>query len=153
VPSPRTNSSLDRNKGQQFLEIDMTNALAAALLFAAGLAAAQPSTPASGAAPAAQSGEVKKQDNSAQKAQLSDLNAQEKAAMEGVTGNAALSKADSNAAKRKIHADFKTKKDTIRAQMKVDRKSKRADIPAERGGVRKDRQDRRETRPGGKQSR
>ena len=131
----------------------MTNLLTAALLLSAGLASAQPSNSPSGAAPApapapaVQSDGVKKQDNTAQKAQISDLNAQEKAAMEGVTGNAALSKADSDAAKRKIHADFKAKKDSIRAQMKIDRKSKRADRAAERGSVQKER---RETRRGAK---
>jgi hypothetical protein len=118
----------------------MTTVLTAALLLAAGLAAAQPASQSAGA-PAASQGEVKKQDNAAQKAQLSDLNAQEKSAMEGVTSNTTLSKADSNAAKRRIHADFKAKKDAIRAQIKVDRKAKRADNSAKT-----DRPDRRETR-------
>ncbi len=157
----------------------MTNALTAALLLSAGLASAQPANPPNDAAPAptsassAPSGEVKKlnqdiradqkeiradksairQDNSAQKAQITDLNAQEKAAMDGVTSNAALSKSDSNAAKRKIHAEFKVKKDAIRAQMKVDRKAKRADISSERGTIQKDRQQRQEIRHGGKQPR
>lgn len=129
----------------------MTNALTAALLFAAGLAAAQPSNAANGAAPAAQSGETQKTspDIAAQKAQISGLNAQEKAAMEGVTANTALSKADSNAAKRKIHADFKAKKDAIRAQMKIDRKAKRAENAGRNSG-RKDRPERQDNRRGGK---
>ena len=121
----------------------MTNALIA-LLLAAGFASAQPSSSANGAAapaPAAQSGEVKRlnqeiredraairQDNAAKRAQLSDLNSQEKAAMDKVSADGSLSKPAANAAKLKIHADFKAKKDAIRTQMKSERKAKRDDI-------------------------
>ncbi|MFI5360385.1 MAG: hypothetical protein ACHQ49_00325 [Elusimicrobiota bacterium] len=91
----------------------MTRALAAALLLAAGLAAAQ--TP-----------PAKKPDNSAQKAQIADLNSQEKKAMDAVNSDGTLSKSASDAAKKKIHADFKAKKDAIRVRMKGDRKTKRA---------------------------
>jgi hypothetical protein len=146
----------------------MTKTLIAALLLAAGLAAAQTETPSNGAAPnpapSAQSSDGKnlnqeiradrkeiradksaiRQDNAAQRAQISDLNAQEKSAMDAVTADTTLSKPAANAAKRKIHADFKTKKDAIRAQMKVERKAKRADIATERDDIRKDRQERRE---------
>ena len=75
-----------------------------------------------------------RQDKASQKSQIAELNVQEKTAMDAVTADAALSKADRNAAKRKIHADFKAKKDTIRTQMKVDRKAKRADIRSLRAG-------------------
>jgi hypothetical protein len=138
----------------------MTKTLAAVLLLAAGFVAAQtPSAPDS-APPAS----IKKldqdirvdrkdirddkrsirRDNAAQRAQIAELNVQEKAAMDAVTSNATLSQPDKNAAKRKIHADFKAKKDAIRAQMKADRKSKRADISAERGEIKKDLQERQE---------
>jgi hypothetical protein len=154
----------------------MTKILTAALLLTAGFAGAQPANPPSGAAPApaaspsTPSPEVKKlnqeiradrkeirddkrairQDNTAQRAQIVDLNAQEKTAMDQVTKDSTLSKAASDAAKRKIHAEFKEKKDSIRAQMKVDRKAKRADISAERGDIQKDRQQRSEINRGGK---
>lgn len=154
----------------------MTKILTAALLLAAGFSAAQPSnqpsgaTPAPAAAPSTQSAEVKKlnqeiradrkeiredkrairQDNAAQRIQIANLNAKEKTAMDAVTADTTLSKSSSNAAKRKIHADFKAQKDEIRAQMKVTRKSKRADISLERGDIQKDRQERREALGGGK---
>jgi hypothetical protein len=116
--------------------------LTPALLLIAGLAAAQaPTAPNAGSpAPSAQSDihadrkEIRadkkaiRQDNAAQRAQIADLNSQEKTAMDAVTADTTMSKADSNAAKRKIHADFKAKKDAIRVQMKADRKSKQADI-------------------------
>jgi hypothetical protein len=70
--------------------------------------------------------------------------------MDAVTADTTLSKPANNAAKRKIHAEFKVKKDAIRAQMKVDRKSKRADISAERSDIQKDQQERRAVRQGGK---
>jgi hypothetical protein len=156
----------------------MTKIMTAALLLTAGFAAAQPANSPSGSAPApapaaspsAPSPEVKelnqeiradrkeihddkraiRQDNSAQRAQIVDLNAQEKAAMDEVTKDTTLSKPASDAAKRKIHADFKTKKDAIRAQMKVDRKAKRADISTERGDIQNDRQQRRQINHGDK---
>lgn len=104
--------------------------LTAALLLAAGLAAAQAGTADRSARADASS---TRKDGAAQKTRIADLNAQEKAAMDGVTADRTLSKPGSDAAKRKIHADFKAKKDAIRARMKVDRKSKRADASASRG--------------------
>jgi hypothetical protein len=127
--------------------------LTAALLLMAGLAAAQsPTTPNGGSpAPSAQSNihadkKAIRQDNAAQRAQIADLNSQEKAAMDAVTADTTLSKADSNSAKRKIHAEFKVKKDAIRVQMKADRKSKRADIHAEQQQIRQDHPERTEAK-------
>ncbi|HEX4047897.1 MAG TPA: hypothetical protein VH309_08690 [Elusimicrobiota bacterium] len=100
----------------------MTRLLTAALLLAAGLAAAQPGQVGKPGPSIREDKRTVRQENAAQRAQLAGLNAQEKKAMGAVTADTTLSKSASNAEKRRIHAGFKAKKDAIRSQMRIERR-------------------------------
>ena len=88
-----------------------------------------------------------RQDNAAQRAQIRDLNSQEKASIDAVKAAAAKTKAERDAAIRQIHSDFKSKKDSVRSQMKADRQTRRADINKERVDLKTDREQRRTASP------
>jgi hypothetical protein len=138
----------------------MKSTIAAALLFITGFATAQntntntaPAAPnpqaqaltkdihADKAAIAADKGAIK-QDWSAQKAQIKDLDSQEKAAAAGIRADSTKTKEQKEAALKALHADYKGKKDAIRDQMKTDRKSKRSDIQQKRTDIHQDRVER-----------
>ncbi|MBI3564130.1 MAG: hypothetical protein HY079_02920 [Elusimicrobia bacterium] len=118
----------------------MRTMLAAALLMCAGLCAAQGKDPAATpakdgpnaavnpdaattkAAPAAAAGAA---DEDALKGRLKDLHAQHKAAMEAVKADATKTPEQKQAALRKIHEDFRAKRQEVHDQMRAAHSARR----------------------------